>query len=61
MTAKVKITLIKSLIGRKTKHIAIAKQLGLKKIHSSVEHEANPCIKGMIDQINYLLNVEESR
>lgn len=61
MTSKVKITLIKSLIGRKEKHIAIAKQLGLKKIHACVEHDDTPCIQGMINQINYLVTVEETR
>ncbi len=59
MSKTVKITLVKSLIARKPKHINIAKQLGLKKLNSSVEHELNPCISGLINQINYLVKVEE--
>ncbi|MGM9973045.1 MAG: 50S ribosomal protein L30 [Clostridiaceae bacterium] len=57
--AKLKITLVKSLIGRKDSHIATANALGLKKIGKTVEHEDTPQIKGMINKIDYLLKVEE--
>lgn len=57
--AKLKITLVKSLIGRKKDHIATANALGLKKIGKTVEHESNAQINGMINKINYLLKVEE--
>ncbi|AOR22420.1 50S ribosomal protein L30 [Clostridium taeniosporum] len=57
--AKLKITLVKSLIGRKKDHIATANALGLKKIHATVEHEGTPQIKGMLKKIDYLLKVEE--
>ncbi len=54
-----KITLLKSLIGRKKSHIATAKALGLKKIGKSVEKDSNPAIDGMVKEIEYLLKVEE--
>ncbi|APM37574.1 50S ribosomal protein L30 [Clostridium kluyveri] len=57
--AKLKITLKKSLIGRKKDHIATVNALGLKKIGKVVEHEDNPQIKGMIKKVSYLLEVEE--
>ena len=57
--AKIKVTLVKSLIGRKKDHIATANALRLKKIGKTVEHELTPQIKGMIDKVNYLLKVEE--
>ena len=57
--AKIKVTLVKSLIGRKKDHIATANALGLKKIGKTEEHELTPQIKGMIDKVNYLLKVEE--
>jgi large subunit ribosomal protein L30 len=57
--AKLKITLKKSLIGRKADHIATVKALGLKKIGKTVEHEDTPQIKGMINKVSYLLCVEE--
>jgi len=57
--AKVKLTLVKSLIGRKKDHIATVEALGLKKIGKTVEHEATPQIRGMINKVSYLLKVEE--
>ena len=57
--AKLKVTLVKSLIGRKKDHIATANALGLRKIGKTVEHEVNPQIQGMINKVNYLLKVEE--
>lgn len=59
MTTKIKITLIKSTIGRKPKHIAYVKQLGLGKVNSVVIHQDIPAIRGIINPIHYLLNVEE--
>ncbi|MCX7883966.1 MAG: 50S ribosomal protein L30 [Caloramator sp.] len=56
--AKVKVTLLKSTIGRKKDHIATVKALGLKKIGSTVEHEETPEIMGMINKVNYMLKVE---
>ncbi|MBU3160201.1 MULTISPECIES: 50S ribosomal protein L30 [Clostridium] len=57
--AKVKITLVKSLIGRKKEHIATVNALGLRKIRKSVEHEETPQIKGMINKVIYLIKVEQ--
>ncbi|SKA99166.1 large subunit ribosomal protein L30 [Caloramator quimbayensis] len=56
--AKVKVTLLKSTIGRKKDHIATIKALGLNKIGSTVEHEETPEIMGMINKVNYMLKVE---
>ena len=55
----VKVTLVKSLIGRKKDHIATAHALGLRKIGKTVEHELTPQIKGMLDKVIYLVKVEE--
>ncbi|ABK60615.1 MULTISPECIES: 50S ribosomal protein L30 [Clostridium] len=57
--AKLKVTLTKSIIGRKKDHIATVNALGLKKIGKSVMHEDTPQIRGMINKVSYLLNVEE--
>ena len=57
--AKIRIKLVKSLIGRKKDQIETVKALGLKKINSVVEHEDTPQIRGMIDKISYMLEVEE--
>ena len=58
--AKLKITLKKSLIGRKKDHIATVNALGLRKISKTVEHEDTPQILGMIKKVSYLLEVEEA-
>jgi large subunit ribosomal protein L30 len=57
--AKLRITLVKSLIGRKKDHIATANALWLTKIRKTVEPEATPQVQGMIKKIEYLLKVEE--
>lgn len=57
--AKLKITLEKSLIGRKDDHIATAKALGLKKIRDVVEKDDVPTIRGMVNKISYLVKCEE--
>jgi large subunit ribosomal protein L30 len=59
MTNKVKVTLIKSLIGRLKDHKSCARGLGLRKIHQTVEVIDTPCNRGMINKISYLLSVEE--
>lgn len=58
--AKLKITLKRSLIGRKKDHIATVNALGLKKIGKAVEQEDTPQIRGMINKVSYLLEVEEA-
>ncbi|KTD17627.1 50S ribosomal protein L30 [Legionella jordanis] len=59
MSKQIKITLVKSTIGRKPKHIEIVKQLGLGKLNSSVIQQDNPCIRGLINAVYYLVQVEE--
>ncbi|MCP0913828.1 MULTISPECIES: 50S ribosomal protein L30 [Legionella] len=57
---KIKITLVKSLIGRLPKHIEIARQLGLRKMNHSAIHQDIPQIRGLVNVISYLVKVEES-
>lgn len=57
--AKLKVMLKKSTIGRKKDHIATVHALGLKKIRDVAEHDDNPQIRGMVNKVNYLLEVEE--
>ncbi len=60
MTKKLKIELVKSPIGRRPKHVKILEQLGLrKKMHRSVVKPDNPAVRGMIDVVSYLVQVEE--
>lgn len=57
--AKIKITQVKSKIGSTERQKKTLEALGLKKLHNSVEVEASPQIKGMVDKVSHLLNVEE--
>ncbi len=57
--ATIKVTLQKSLIGRKKDHKATVKALGLKKIRDEKIHEATPTILGMIKKVDYMVKVEE--
>ena len=54
----VKVTLIKSTIGKKSAHKATVIGLGLRKINHTVKLKDTPEIRGMIKSINYLLKVE---
>ncbi|MGB1158518.1 MAG: 50S ribosomal protein L30 [Porticoccaceae bacterium] len=57
---KVKVTQIKSGIGRLKNHQACLSGLGLRRIRHSVIVEDTPSNRGMINQINYMLQVEEA-
>ena len=57
--ATIKVTQVKSSIGRLPKHKACLKGLGLRKINHTVELEDTPCIRGMINKVNYMVKVEE--
>ena len=57
--AKIQVTLIKSVIGRKQDQIATVSALGLRKIRQSVVHEATPQIMGMVNKVSHLVKVEE--
>ncbi|MED7819606.1 MULTISPECIES: 50S ribosomal protein L30 [unclassified Francisella] len=58
-TAKTfKVTLVKSLIGRKQNHIASARGLGLRKINHTVEVLDTPENRGMANKIYYMVKIE---
>ncbi|SNX54388.1 50S ribosomal protein L30 [Thermoanaerobacterium sp. RBIITD] len=57
--AKLKITLIRSTIGRGRSQIDTVKALKLNKIGSSSVLEDTPQVRGMINKVKHLLNVEE--
>ncbi|MEO8409361.1 MAG: 50S ribosomal protein L30 [Propionivibrio sp.] len=55
---KVKIKLVKSLIGTKESHRATVRGLGLRRVNSSSELEDTPAVRGMINKVSYLLKCE---
>ena len=54
-----KVTLMKSRFGRLPKHRATIEGLGLRKIRQTVYLEDTPSVRGMINQVSYLLAVEQ--
>ncbi len=58
--ARLKITLIRSRFGRLPRHRATIRGLGLRRMGQTVELEDTACIRGMINQVSYLLRVEGS-
>lgn len=58
--AKLKVTLVKSTIGRLEKHKACVSGLGLRKTGSSAMVTDTPENRGMINRVAYLLKVEEA-
>ena len=58
--ATVKITQVKSAIRRPANQKATVRALGIRRMHQTVEHEATPQIRGMIDTVRHLVRVEEA-
>jgi len=56
---KIRIKLVRSVIGTLPKQRATVRALGLRKIGSSVEQEANPVVLGMVKVVSHLVSVEE--
>ncbi len=57
--ANLKITLVKSKIGINPKHKKTLQALGLSKTNGHVIQQDNVATRGMINQLSYLLKVEE--
>jgi len=55
------IQLVKSLNGRLPKHVKIAQALGLRKIRQKVVKPATPVIRGMLDKIGYLIEIQGAK
>lgn len=56
----VRLTLVKSTIGRLKSHRDCVRGLGLRRMHHTVEVVDTACNRGMINKVSYLLRVEES-
>jgi len=57
--AELKITLKRSIIGRPQNKRDTVKALGLTKLNSTVVKPANDAIKGMVNTVSHLVDVEE--
>ena len=59
MAGKVKVTLIKSMIGRPEKHRRVLRGMGLTKLNKTVELQDTPSIRGMVNAVSHLVRAEE--
>ena len=57
----IKITLVKSPIGRLKKHKACLIGLGLRRIGQTVELEDTPSINGMVSKVSYMVRTEDKK
>ena len=56
---KLRITQVRSIIGRPARQKRTMAALGLRRINHTREVEATPQIMGMIDKVKHLITVEE--
>ena len=59
MTDNIKVTLVKSGIGRDKKIRQTLKGLGLTKLNKTVILKNTPPIRGMIDKVLFMIRVED--
>lgn len=59
MAKKVKITLVKSPIGSSPRQKRTVRALGLTRVRQTVEQIDNPAVRGMIEAVGHLVEVEE--
>ena len=58
--ANIKVTLVKSAIGRPERQKRTLVALGLKKLNQTIEHDATPTIVGMVNKVQHLVSVSEA-
>jgi large subunit ribosomal protein L30 len=59
MAGTLKITLIKSMIGKPEKQRRVLRGMGLTRLHKTVELADTPAIRGMIHQVGHMVKAEE--
>jgi len=60
MSSKIKVTLVKSMIGKPEKHRKVLRGLGLRKLNKSISLEDTPTNRGMVNKVSHLVKLEES-
>jgi large subunit ribosomal protein L30 len=61
MAGMLKVTLVRSMIGRPEKHRQVLRGMGLTRINKTVELEDTPAIRGMIHKVSHLVTAEEKK
>jgi large subunit ribosomal protein L30 len=55
-----RITLVRSLIGRPKDQEETVKSLRIRRLYQTVEHPDTPMVRGMIRKVRHLVEVEET-
>lgn len=55
-----RITWKKSYIGCNQRQRRVIHALGLRRLHQTVEHRDSPTIRGMVNKVSHMLEVEEA-
>ena len=58
---KIKVTQVRSAIKHTARQKRTLEALGLKKLHQTIEVEATPQIRGMVENVSHLVKVEETK
>jgi large subunit ribosomal protein L30 len=56
---KIRIRQVRSSIGTKSGHREVLRGLGLRRIRHEVVREDTPAVRGMVNKVRYLLEVQE--
>jgi len=59
MSGTLKVTLVRSMIGRPEKHRRVLRGMGLTKLNKTVELKDTASIRGMVNAVSHLVNLEE--
>ena len=59
MAGNVRVTLIRSMIGRPEQHRRVLRGMGLTRLNKTVELKDTPEIRGMINKVSHLVSTEE--
>jgi len=58
MTDTIKVTLVRSVIGKNKKVRQTIKGLGLTKLNKTVNLDNTPAIRGMINKVSFMLSIQ---
>ena len=61
MSETLRITLVKSMIGRPEKHRKVLRGMGLTKMNRTVELEDTSAVRGMVQKVSHLVTAEEKK
>ncbi|MBT3312820.1 MAG: 50S ribosomal protein L30 [Desulfobacterales bacterium] len=59
MSVMIKVTLVKSMIGRPESHRKVLRGMGLTKVNRTVELKDTPSTRGMVKKVSHLVKMEE--